>query len=173
MPIKRWNESILVRLALCLGICLLTTIPGRSQTPPNATASSKTTNNEHPSSLQNTTLQPSETTVVTTDPNQLVLSAIHQAVWGPPIACKVYQSSHAYGQQVIVSGDYKASGGGTGQFRYTARVSSGETTIDTIQVSDGRLMYTQIGADEAPRRVIVEQVRQAMGNTLIHANQTP
>jgi hypothetical protein len=114
-----------------------------------------------------------ESTVVTTDPNQLVLSALHRAVWGPPIACKVHQKSQAYQQLVVVSGEYKAAGTGTGQFRYTARVSSGDTTMDTVQVSDGRLMYTQIGEDEPPKRVIIDQVRQALGNAIFYADDRP
>ena len=112
--------------------------------------------------------------VVTIDPNQLVLNAIHYAVWNAqPFACKVHQKSLAYDQLVIVSGEYKASGAGTGQFRYTARVSSGETTLDTIQVSDGRLMHTQIGVDEPPTRVIIDQVRQSLGNAIHYADERP
>lgn len=115
-----------------------------------------------------------DSSVVTIDPNQLVLSAIHQAVWSAqPISCKVHQKSLAYNQLVIVSGEYKACGSGTGQFRYTARVSSGETTLDTIQVSDGRLMHTQIGVDEPPKRVIIDQVRQALGNAIYYADDRP
>lgn len=114
-----------------------------------------------------------ETSVVTTDPNQLVLNAVHQAVWGPPVACKVYQRSAAFDQQVIASGEYKSAGNGTGQFRYSARISAGDTTFDMIQVSDGRLMYTQLGLNEPPRRVIIDQVRQAMGHAINQANERP
>ncbi len=95
------------------------------------------------------------------DPNTLVLSAVQQAVLGPPFSCKVYQQSHSFGQQVILSGEYKAAGNGTGQFRYTARVSAGQTTIDSIQVSDGRLMYTQIGK-QPPRIVNIDKVRETL-----------
>ena len=111
--------------------------------------------------------------VVTIDPNLLVLNAIRQSVWGPPLACKVYQRSVAYDQQVITSGEYKASGLGTGQFRYSATVSSGETTIDRIEVSDGRLMFTQLGQDEPPRRVNLDQVRQQVGNAIHQAGERP
>ena len=126
-----------------------------------------------PASVPTLPPQPPQTTVVTIDPNLLVLKAIYQSVWGPPLACKVYQSSRAFDQQVIVSGEYKASGLGTGQFRYTARVSSGETTLDTVQVSDGRLMYTQIGLDEPPRRVNLDKVRQSIGNAIHQAGERP
>ena len=111
--------------------------------------------------------------VVTIDPNQLVLNAIHQSVWGPPLECKVHQSSRDHGQLVVVSGEYKASGGGSGHFRYTSRVSSGETTLDTIQVSDGRLMYTKVGTKETRRCVVIDQVRKSLGNAIEHAELRP
>lgn len=116
---------------------------------------------------------PSVAPIVTVDPNQIVLAAMDRAVWGPPIACKVYQRSRAYDQQVIVSGEYKALGGGTSQFRFSARVSSGQTTLDTIQVSDGRLMYTQFGLDEPPLRVNIDQVRQKLGNAIHRGSENP
>ena len=99
--------------------------------------------------------------------------AIRQSVWGPPLSCKVYQRSLAYDQQVITSGEYKASGLGTGQFRYNVRVSSGETTIDRVEVSDGRLMFTQMGLDESPRRVNLDQVRQWVGSAVHQAGDRP
>lgn len=109
---------------------------------------------------------------VTTDPNILVYNAVQQAVFGPPLAAKVYQQSLAYGQQVILSGEYKSFGSGTGQFRYTARLSSGETTLDSIQVSDGRLMYTQI--DKQPPRIVnVEKIREKLTPKLHQLQQSP
>jgi hypothetical protein len=107
------------------------------------------------------------------DPNILLLNAIQQAVWGPPIACKVYQQSVAFHQQVIVSGEYKAAGGGTGQFRFTTRTSSGETTLDTIQVSDGRLMVTQVGSKTPPRIVNVERVRESLAQKIHRPQDHP
>ncbi|MCU0716619.1 MAG: hypothetical protein MUD03_10880 [Pirellula sp.] len=109
---------------------------------------------------------------VTTDPNVLVYNAVQQAVFGPPIAAKVYQQSLAYGQQVILSGEYKSVGSGTGQFRYTARLSSGETTLDSVQVSDGRLMYTQV--DKQPPRIVnVEKIREKLTPKLHQLQQNP
>lgn len=143
----------------------------RAQTPLPATSQESPTASQGLASPNASSVGSS---VVTIDPNQLVLNAIHHAVWCPqPIACKVHQKSFAYDQLVIVSGEYKASGAGTGQFRYTARVSSGETTLDTIQVSDGRLMHTQIGVDEPPKRVIIDQVRQSLGNAIHYADERP
>ncbi|MEQ1826016.1 MAG: hypothetical protein ABL921_08715 [Pirellula sp.] len=117
--------------------------------------------------------QSHEASVVTIDPNQLLLHAIHQAVWGPAMTYKVHQQVHAYDQDVVVSGEYKTAGGGSGQFRYTARISSGETTVDTIQVSDGRLMYTQMGSKEPPKRVIIDQIRNDLGNAIHQAANQP
>ncbi len=108
----------------------------------------------------------------TVDPNDLLLNAVRQAVLGPPVSCKVYQQSVAYSQQVILSGEYKSAGAGTGQFRFTARVSSGETTIDSIQISDGRLMYTQIGK-QPPQIVNVEKVRETLSPKLHRLHELP
>lgn len=115
----------------------------------------------------------SDITVVTTDPNLLVLAAVRQAVWGPPMACKVQQSTKAYGQQCVVVGDFKSVGQGTGQFRYSVRVSVGETGFDLLQVSDGELMWTQGGMDEAPRRVNLRQVRESVSYAMKVSDPRP
>ena len=96
------------------------------------------------------------------DPNVLVFYALKASIAGNKIAYKVHQLTNAYNQQVILSGEYKSTGNWTGQFRYTARVSAGETTMDVIQISDGRLMYTQFGADAPPKLVNVEKVREQL-----------
>lgn len=107
------------------------------------------------------------------DPNTLVLAALRQSITGPPIACKVHQQSIAFDQQVVLSGEYKSAGAGTGQFRYTARISSGETTVDTIQVSDGRLMHTQMGELSPTKIVNVEKVREAMTSKIRRIDDHP
>jgi hypothetical protein len=112
-------------------------------------------------------------TVVTTDPNLLVLAAIRQSVWGPPVACKVQQSTKAYGQQCIVVGDFKSVGQGTGQFRYSVRVTVGETAFDLLQVSDGELMWTQGGMDEPPRKVNLRQVRESVSYAMKVSDPRP
>lgn len=174
MQIERMNASTLTLASTGFVACLVCASSACAQSfsnapsPPTLTATSIKQVSNPP-----TGSQPTNATVVTMDPNHLVLNAIHQSVWGPAFACKVYQSSHAFDQQVIVSGEYKSSGLGTGQFRYTARVSSGETTLDTVQVSDGRLMFTQVGLDEPPRRVNLDQVRQLLGNAIHQAGDRP
>ncbi|MFN7292728.1 MAG: hypothetical protein ACK5T6_19260 [Pirellula sp.] len=96
------------------------------------------------------------------DPNLLVFYALKSSIAGSKISYKVHQLTNAYNQQVILSGEYKSTGNWTGQFRYTARVSAGETTMDVIQIPDGRLMYTQFGADSPPKLVNVEKVREQL-----------
>jgi hypothetical protein len=110
--------------------------------------------------------------VVTIDPNQLMLLAVHQSVWGPAMTYKVHQQTQSFGQNVVVSGEYKTAGGGSGQFRYSARVSCGETITDLLQVSDGRLMYTQVGKD-SHKRVDIDQIRNALGNAIHQAVHRP
>ena len=174
MQIERWNASTqwLVLIGLIsqfswAAVALAQTSPASPSLP----VLTPTTSKSIPVSTNESQIQAGQ--VVTIDPNLLVLNAIRQAVWGPPLACKVYQRSLAYEQQVITSGEYKASGLGTGQFRFSATVSSGETTIDRIEVSDGRLMFTQLGQDESPRRVNLDQVRQLVGNAIHQAGERP
>ena len=174
MQIERMNASTLVHASIGIVACLAWASSSFAQLPPIAPSQPTLTETSiNPTSIPPIASQSPQPTVVTIDPNLLVLKAIHQSVWGPPLACKVYQSSRAFDQQVIISGEYKASGLGTGQFRYTARVSSGETTLDTVQVSDGRLMYTQVGLDEPPRRVNLDKVRQSIGNAIHQAGERP
>ena len=174
MQIERMKASKLALATIAFAACLVWTSRANAQSPPTIPSPpTLTAASVQPASNPPTGSQTTNTTVVTMDPNQLVLNAIHQSVWGPAFGCKVYQSSHAFDQQVIKSGEYKTSGLGTGQFRYTARVSSGETTLDTVQVSDGRLMFTQDGLEESPRRVNLDQVRQLLGNAIHQAGDRP
>jgi len=113
------------------------------------------------------------TTVVTTDPNLLVLAAVRQAVWGPALACKVQQSTKAYEQQTILVGDFKSAGLGTGQFRYSVRVAVGETSFDLLQVSDGELMWTECGSETSPRRVNLRQVRESIAYAMKYSDSRP
>lgn len=174
MQIERMNASTLWLASIGFVAQLSwVAVVSAQPVPNNPTLPILTATNDRPSGIPQIASQQPDATRVTIDPNQLVLNAIHQSVWGPAYGCKVYQRSRAYDQQVIASGEYKTSGLGTGQFRRATRVSSGETTLDTIEVSDGRLMYTQYGLDEAPKRVNLDQVRQLMGNSIHHAGERP
>lgn len=118
----------------------------------------------------------SDITVVTTDPNQLVLAAVRQAVWGPSVACKIQQTSKTHGQQVVLLGDFKSEAINAGRFRrfrHSVRVAVGETSFDLLQVSDGRMMWSQLGSDSPPRRVILDQVLQSIPNALQYTDSRP
>jgi len=174
MQLEKKNASTLWLASIGFVAQLCWATVACAQAAPNVpTLPTLAANNVPPLGIPQIGSQPADTTRVTIDPNQLVLNAIHQSVWGPAYGCKVYQRSRAYDQQVIMSGDYKTSGLGTGQFRRVTRVSSGETTLDTIEVSDGRLMYTQYGLEESPKRVNLDQVRQMLGNSIHNAGERP
>lgn len=118
----------------------------------------------------------SDVTVVTTDPNQLVLAAVRQAVWGPSVSCKIQQTSKAYGQQAVLIGDFKSEGVGPERFRrfrYSVRIAVGETGLDFLQVSDGRMMWTQVGNESPLRRVILDQIFQSVPNAAQFADSRP
>ena len=174
MQIERINAStwLLATIGVTAQLFIAASVDAQSS-PRNPSLPTLTASANKASEISPNGIPVGTTTVVTIDPNLLVLNAIHQAVWGPALSCKVYQRSVAFDQQVIISGEYKASGLGTGQFRYNVRVSSGETTVDKIQVSDGRLMFTQVGIDEPPQRVNLDQVRQSLGNAIHHAGERP
>ena len=174
MQIERINAITWVLAAIGLLAQLVIAATAHAQSSPiNPILPKLTAASNKASEISPNSNQAGISSVVTIDPNLIVLNAIHQAVWGPALACKVYQRSVAFDQQVIISGEYKASGLGTGQFRYNVRVSSGETTVDKIQVSDGRLMFTQVGIDEPPQRVNLDQIRQSLGNAIHHAGERP
>jgi hypothetical protein len=85
----------------------------------------------------------------------------------------VQQSTKAFGQQCIAVGDFKSVGQGTGQFRYSVRVTVGETAFDLLQVSDGELMWTQGGKDEPPRKVNLRQVRESVSYAMKVSDPRP
>jgi hypothetical protein len=142
---------------------------------PNSPAPS-TTANPRTQDLTTGKDRTSEVTVVTTDPNQLVLAAVRQAVWGPSVSCKIQQTSKAYGQQAVLIGDFKSEGVGPERFRrfrYSVRIAVGETGLDFLQVSDGRMMWTQVGNESPLRRVILDQVFQSVPNAFQFADSRP
>ena len=113
---------------------------------------------------------------VATDPNQLVLAAVRQAVWGPSIACRVQQTTKAYGQQALWIGEFKSEAVSTSpmrRIRYTARIAVGATAFDFIQVSDGRILWTQGGPSGAPKRIILDQVLQSIPSGLQYPDSRP
>lgn len=97
------------------------------------------------------------------DPNQLVLQAVERAVWGPSIHCRVSQTSSWDGYEVVSRGEYWHGGNGTGQTKFQMKLEAGDQKWDFLQVSDGRLVWTNLGGGEAPRRVYLDPIREALG----------
>ena len=115
-------------------------------------------------------------TPVTTDPNQLVLSAVRQAVWGPSIYCRVQQTTNIYGQRALLIGELKSealSNSPMRRLRYTARVAVGETAFDLLQVSDGRMMWTKSSPNSPPKRIILDQVLQSIPSSMQYPDTRP
>lgn len=98
------------------------------------------------------------------DPNQLVLRAVQQAVWGPSVHSIVKQRSELGEFQLVGEGEYWAAGQGTGQLKMTMQLMAGELQTNMLQVSDGRLVWTSTSDDEPPRRVFLDEVRRELGS---------
>lgn len=98
------------------------------------------------------------------DPNHLVLQAVHQAIWGPSLSCRIRQTAVWDEQQLMGEGRYQAVGKGSGQLKTTMSVATGEYHSDFLQISDGRLIWTSTGDGEPPRRVYLDRVRLAVSN---------
>lgn len=132
--------------------------------------------NATPTTTNTSATNTSATNTVATDPNQLVLAAVRQAVWGPSIACRVQQTTKAYGQQALWIGEFKSEALATTpmrRLRYTARVAVGETAFDFVQVSDGRILWTQSSQSGAPKRIILDQVLQNIPSGLQYPDSRP
>lgn len=115
-------------------------------------------------------------TPVTTDPNQLVLAAVRQAVWGPSIYCRVQQTTNVFGQRALLIGDLKSEALANSpmrRIRYSARVAVGETAFDLLQVSDGRMMWTSSSPNAPPKRIILDQVLQSIPSSLQYPDSRP
>lgn len=114
------------------------------------------------------------------DPNQLVLQAVQQAVWGPSLSCRIRQTSTLGEQQLEAKGQYWQMGQGTGQMKMAFEMTMGHPAIshqaaktNWTQISDGRLLWTSFDGGEPPRRVYLDRVRQAMGSMIRDPNGHP
>ena len=109
------------------------------------------------------------------DPNQLVLQAVQRAVWGPALHCRVRQLSIWGEQQIEVEGQYWQMGQGTGQMKMTLELKSARPAIKSewTQISDGRLVWTNMGNGEPPRRVYLDRIRQSLGSMVRDPNGHP
>jgi len=97
------------------------------------------------------------------DPNQIVLGAVQQAVWGPSVHCRIKQTSMLGDFHLVGDGEYWAAGQGTGQLKLNMHLVAGELETNLIQVSDGRLVWTSTSDDEPPRRVFLDRIRSELG----------
>jgi hypothetical protein len=112
--------------------------------------------------------QPTELASPTTpqtqiDPNQLLLQAIHKAVWGPTISCLVQQETYLFEQKQIGIGQYAHSGAGEGQLKLVVRFSTSRSQSTFYQISDGRLVWSFANDGHPPKRVYLDRVRQSLG----------
>ncbi len=108
------------------------------------------------------------------DPNQLVLEAVRRAVWGPSFSCRIRQRSDDSLHQVTAEGQYWQLGQGTGQLKMllALKPSRSDAITNWLQVSDGRLLWTNMNG-EPPRRVYLDRVRQALGGLVRDPRQHP
>lgn len=109
-------------------------------------------------------------TVEVTTANQeratlLVLNALRQSVWGPPVSCRIGQSIKLFGRQLTGFGQYAHAGQGSGKMKMSIRFAAGDQLNSFHQVSDGRLIYTYhlIGETSERSRVNLERVRDCLG----------
>jgi len=117
---------------------------------------------EQPTADKNVT-ESSGLTATSLDPNQLVLRAVQQAVWGPSMHCRVKQTSVNGDFQLVGEGEYWTGGLGSGQMKLTMQLAAGELQTNMIQVSDGRLVWTSTDDEEPPRRVSLDRIRSELG----------
>ena len=108
------------------------------------------------------------------DPNQLVLQAVHRAVWGPSFSCRIRQRSISNEHQLDAQGEYWQTGQGTGQIKMQLDLKTDKGVISNwLQVSDGRLLWTSIGDGEPPRRVYLDRIRQSLGSMIRDPKEHP
>ncbi len=107
------------------------------------------------------------------DPNQMVLEAVHRAVWGPSLSCRIRQHSTLGEHQLEAEGQYWQTGQGTGQLKMILELKTDKQAAKSnwTQVSDGRLLWTSISEGEPPRRVYLDRIRQSLGNMVREPNR--
>lgn len=96
------------------------------------------------------------------DPNELVLRAVQQSVWGPGFACQIRQQTHLFDRSMNAVGTYAQGGLGSGKLKLTVKLAVGEEVRTTQQISDGRMLWTSLDGEDRFRTVNVESVRQSV-----------
>jgi hypothetical protein len=107
------------------------------------------------------------------DPNQMVLKAVEQAVWGPSLKCRIQQTSLDNEYRLIGEGEYISAGQGSGRLRMTMQFVADEVQTNFLQVSDGRLIWTSVGEKEPLKRINLDEVRAALGGRARNAKSHP
>ena len=90
---------------------------------------------------------------------KLLHEALRQAVWGPPMLCKLRQTVRLYDKQLIGIGDYVHAGQGTGKLKMILQFSAGDKMNSVLQASDGRILTTQESVGGNSQRWRVDLVR--------------
>ncbi len=95
----------------------------------------------------------------------LVHNALRQAVWGPPMSCKIRQRTTLFDKQLVSYGSYAHAGQGTGQLKMHVRLATEKRINTLLEVSDGRVMYStqHIGETVQRSRVDLNRIREYLG----------
>jgi hypothetical protein len=95
---------------------------------------------------------------------QILHHSLHEAVWGPPVACDLRQTIHVYNRKMTGFGRYVRGGGGFGKLRMSLQLPAGDQMNTLLQVSDGDLLYSMenIGGVAKRTRVDLEKVRSEL-----------
>jgi hypothetical protein len=95
----------------------------------------------------------------------LLHNALRQAVWGPPVSCKIRQRTSLLDKQLVSIGTYAHAGQGSGQLKMHVRLATNKEINTLIQVSDGRVMYSTllIGGVSHRSRIDLYRVREYLG----------
>lgn len=93
------------------------------------------------------------------DPNELVLNAVQNSVWGPAFSCRVQQKTFYGKHTTIAQGQYLQAGNGSCQMKFMLKLGVGAEVQTIFQVSDGRMLWTSLGEDQPYRTVNVSSIR--------------
>lgn len=97
---------------------------------------------------------------------QLMLNALRQCVWGPPVRSRVSQSIKLFDRHLTGYGQYAQAGQGTGKLKMSIRFAAGDQLNSFDQISDGIVIYTYhlIGEVSERSRVDLGRVRERLGD---------
>ncbi len=96
------------------------------------------------------------------DPNELVLQALKQSVWGPGFSCKMRQKTKLFDREVNSIGRCIQAGHGTGKLKVNMKLTIGNEVQSTEQACDGRVLWTSLGLQQPFRTVNLDSIRTAI-----------